>query len=94
MGQECLPGHTLRVGDPLLVRIRLAAGRILGFHDRALCACQPVIDLVKLGFVLGLDTEVREASVAAERADRKIHSRVFEHLFRVVVLDDGRLGRE
>lgn len=61
MGQECLPGHTLRVGDPLLVRIRVAAGRILGFHDRALCACQPVIDLVKLRFVLGLDTEVREA---------------------------------
>lgn len=48
----------------------------------------------KLDVVLNLHTEMVEARLGAALRDRKIDARVVEHPLRVVILDDGRFGRE
>src|SRR5205085_3092626 len=48
IGVEGFPRNALRVGDPLLVRLRVAAGRRLLFEHRALGLGEPAIDLGEL----------------------------------------------
>jgi hypothetical protein len=95
IGVEGLPRHALRIGNPLLVGSRVAAGRVPGLDNRPLGTAQAVIDIRLFGLILGLDAEMRDAGGAAgARADREIHPRILEHPFDVIVLDDRRLGRE
>src|SRR5689334_10062266 len=54
-----------------------------------------VINCGELGCVFGLDAEMRDPGRATRaRADREIDARIVEHPFYVIVLDDGRRGRE
>src|ERR1700730_13368306 len=58
VGEEGLPRHALRVGDPLLLGFGVAAGRRLGLDDRPLGTGEAVIDLGELSLVLGMDAEM------------------------------------
>src|SRR5271156_4539334 len=94
-GEKGLPRHPLRVGDPLLVGSGIAAGGALRFDDRPLGAAQPIVDFGELALVLGLDTEMRDAGAAAlTLADREIDPGIVQHPLRIIILEDGRLGRE
>src|SRR5215831_15712120 len=89
IGVKGLPRHALRIGNPLLVRLGVAAGGVLRLNDRPLGPAQPVIDLRQFGLVLGLDTEMRDAGRSAGTgADREIDPRIVEHPFNVIVFDD------
>src|SRR5271156_5524950 len=94
-GEKGLPRHPLRVGDPLLVGPRIAAGGALRFDDRPLGPAQPVIDLGKLALILGLYSEMRDAgNPAPALADREIDAGIVQHPLRIIVLEHGRLGCE
>src|SRR5439155_2592599 len=80
IAEKRLPMDPLRIGDPLLVGLGVAAGCRLLLDDGPLGAGQAAVDLAKLGLVLGLDAEMRDpGSLAAMRADREIDPRVVEH---------------
>src|SRR5215472_7672075 len=94
IGEEGLPRHALWIGDPLLVRLVIAAGGVFGLDRGTLSTSEALVHLGELGLVLGLDTEMRDAGSAANGADGEIDPLVFEHPFRIVAFDDGRLDRE
>src|SRR4051812_49854849 len=54
IGVESLPRHALRVGNPLLVGLGIAAGRIFGLNGRTFGAAQALIDFGKLRLIFGL----------------------------------------
>jgi hypothetical protein len=60
IGEEGLPRHALRVGDPLLVGFGVAAGRCLGLDDPLSGTGEAVIHFSELGFVIRLETKDRE----------------------------------
>src|SRR5437763_15522077 len=87
VGEEGLPRYALRVGDPLLVRLRVAADRRPLLDHRALGAGEPIVDLGQFAFVLGLDAEMRDArTMASAGADREIDYLVIESPIRVIRL--------
>src|ERR1051325_12090111 len=76
IGVEGFPFDALRVGDPLLVRSRIAAGCRLLLDDRALGFGEAAVDLGQFTLIFGLDTEMRNPRAApARRADREIDPR-------------------
>src|SRR6516165_8536795 len=110
VGEEGLPRHALRIGNPLLVRLVVAAGGVLGLNGWALGAGQPIVNLREFTFVLNLDAEMGNTSgappgdavadidvarmIAATGADCEVDPWVIKHPFGVVRLNDGRLGCE
>ena len=93
--EEGFPWHTLRIGDPLLVGSGVAAGGALLLDSRTFGTHKALVDLREFRFVLGLNAEMRDTdNSAGALAEREIDPRVVEYPLRIVVLDDGRFGRE
>jgi hypothetical protein len=80
----------LGVFDPSLLAVRVATNSRSFFEERAIDSHQAGVDLLELGFVLDLDTEVLYPYRRASGADRKIHARILEHPFRIVGLPHDR----
>jgi hypothetical protein len=71
--QEGFPAHALRIGDPGLLRVRVAAGGLADFLPGTFGLLQPSIDLLQLMVVLDLDAEMIEAPrPAAVRRDERV----------------------
>src|SRR5689334_11714876 len=57
-GVERLPGDAGRIGDPALLRLVVAAGRLAFLEDRPVGGLEPAVDLLQLSAVLDLDAEM------------------------------------
>src|SRR5260370_27670567 len=62
VGEEGLPRHPLRIGDPLLVGFGVAAGCCLRLDNRALGAGAAVINFCELLLVLRFACDIRYPS--------------------------------
>ena len=93
-GVKLLPRDALRVGEPVLVAARVAAGRLTFVEQSEVGRLRTRLQLGQLVGVIGLDAEVVDAAFAAARRDREVDPRVVEHPFGVVDFMAGRLGGE
>ena len=90
VGEEGFPWHALRIGDPFLIGLRIAARRTCFLDDRSIGPAEPLINLRQLTLVFGLNAEMGNFGVAAVRADREIHPRVFKHPLGIVRFQHAR----
>lgn len=92
--QKRLPRNALWVGDPRLIGLRVAAGGLAFFEGWSVCPLETVIDLAKLGAILGLNAEMMDANGASPSRYGEVDARVVEHPLGVVGLSYVRLGGE
>src|SRR6184192_1375425 len=92
--EKCLPLDALRIVDPALLAVRVAAGGLALLDHRPLGALEPPVDLLELCPVLDLDAQMLHTGLAFPLTDREIHSRILQHPLRIVRLSHGGRRRE
>src|SRR5439155_22587787 len=93
-GEERLPGNSSGVVDLRLVGPCIATGRLSLLDNRPAGSAQTRIDIAQFILAFDLDAEMIEARLFAAGRNREIHTRVVQHPFRVVSLDNGGLRGE
>src|ERR1700730_11028809 len=93
-GQEGLPLHSLWIFDPVLLAVRVAAGRGPFFAHRPLGALQALVDFLELSAILNLNADVLHAGRRAALADGEVDPRVFQHPPRIVALAHAGFSAE
>jgi len=91
---EVLPGHALRIGDPVLLAARVAAGRGALVQQRHVGRLGAGLQHRQFLGIVGLDTQVVDARLVATCGDGEVDRRVFEHPFGVVAFDARGLRGE
>ncbi len=93
IGEEGLPDHAVRIGDPALLGFGVAAGGRAFVQHRAVGGLQPAIDLGEFALVLDLDTEMLDPGPGVIAAGNgEVDARILEHPLRIIGLhhDGGR----
>ena len=93
-GVERFPARALRVFRPVLVGLGIAADRRLLGDDGAAGGVQALAQRGEFVAAIDLEAQVVDTRRPAGIRDGEIDPRVFQHPFRVVVLEDGGLRRE
>src|SRR5438067_5356118 len=65
VGEEGLPRHALRVGDPLLVRLRVAADRRPLLDHRSLIMSEPMLNRDQFAIILCPAADLLDAHIEA-----------------------------
>src|SRR3546814_420153 len=95
IGEERLPHDALRIGDPTLLRLGVAAGGSTFLDNRTIGGLEATIDLGQLLLVFDLNAEMLD-SLSGVIAGRncEVDPRILEHPLRIVLLHHGRLRTE
>ncbi len=73
---ERLPNHALRIGNPLLFGMGIAAGGVFLGERWPVRLREPLEDHAEFRFILGLDSQMLDAALAAARGDGEVHTRI------------------
>jgi hypothetical protein len=84
--EECFPLNALRIVDPILFAVRIAARRGPFLDYWTVRSSQPPVDDIEFGPIFCLNAQVSHPDRRTALTDREVHARVLQHPFCVVAL--------